>query len=134
MSVATETISCYVCGQVHALNAQCCADLLHAPRPALRPLGSRVLVRPDPRPAPSTVIETVSYVDPPETSGQVVALGKRFVCDQCHARRPAAVRPGDRVVFSGTAGQYVHVGADLFVMLDEADVLAVVPQEGTHGS
>lgn len=129
MSTFTETIACYVCGQVHAINAQCCADRLNAPRTSLRPLGARVLVTPDPPKRRSALLETVEYATPPETSGEVVGVGKRFLCEGCQALRPVTLRPGDRVLFPPTAGQDVRIGEKTYIILDERDVLAVVGQE-----
>ena len=92
----------------------------------LRPVGTRVLVVPDPVPKRSDLIETVEYVTPLETSGRVVGLGRAFVCDTCGARRASPLRVGDRVVFSHVAGQDVTLGDQRYLMLDEGDILAVV--------
>lgn len=119
-----ETIQCLVCGRTHDFGLQCSVTPATAAAP-LRPIGSRLLVAPDAPPKYSAILETVEYHRPPETSGRVVALGKRFVCEACGTARPPRVQIGDRVIFSGVVGQDVTLGAEHYVMLDEGDVLAI---------
>lgn len=121
--MSQELIACLVCGRTHDFGAQCRAQA--APAVPLRPVGSRLLVAPDAPPKRSALLETVEYARPAETSGRVVALGRRFLCEACGTARTPRVQLGDRVVFSAVVGQDVALGPEHYVMLDEGDVLAV---------
>jgi len=96
----------------------------------VHPIGARVLVRPAPPPRRSTVLDVVEAVPPVPTSGQVVALGRRQTCGRCGAPAPASVVVGDVVLFAPSAGQEVRVGGRDYVLLEAADVLAVIPLAG----
>ena len=92
----------------------------------VRPVGTRVLVVPDPPPRRSAVIDTIEYAPALETSGRVVGLGQRRLCERCGAARAPSLHVGDRVLFSHVSGQDVTIGDRRYLMLDEQDVLAVV--------
>jgi chaperonin GroES len=119
----------------------------------LKPLGDRVLIKPE---LPAETTESGLYVAEqrkPEQTGTVIAVGpcahprkaeaeelaSRLV--QYHpqeeevaellldlVRREPQVKPGDYVVFSWTAGQEIWVedGSERYLLLREDDLLAVV--------
>jgi len=84
----------------------------------LRILGQRVLVRPDKREmampegivAPDTAIASEA-----EVSGLVEEIGPGVT----------TVQVGDRVLFAPAAGFEVHVGRERWLVVDEAQLMAV---------
>ena len=120
----------------------------------LRPLGDRVLIRPDV--APTQTQSGLHLVEhwPDEVSGTVIAVGtpkhpkadeaealaSQFCSDeecQCSDRaaaqllreltaREPVVAVGDRVLFSRIAGQDVQIDDTRYVLMREADLLAVL--------
>jgi chaperonin GroES len=96
----------------------------------LKPLGDRILVKPTPA-APLTSesgIEIVGGYTPPAVMGTVEALGDTH-CPHCKTLRPPHVSLGDVVIFAPSAGEDVEVDGQSFIMLREADLLAVASQE-----
>ena len=94
-----------------------------------RPLGDRVLIRPDP--VPDQTASGLHVVDhwPAETTGEVVATAPRIhqSCPGCGAAldRSPTVRAGQTVIFAPTAGQELRVDDTRYMLLTEADLLAV---------
>jgi chaperonin GroES len=95
--------------------------------PKVRPLGDKVLVKRD---EAETRTESGLYLpekakDKPK-SGTVTAVGPGAVNTDTGARIPLTLKPGDKVLFTSYAGTEIKVeGVDLLI-LDEADILAVV--------
>jgi len=121
----------------------------------LRPLGSRLLVKPDP---PATMIGGIlvpaSAEKPPAMTGTVIALGRgpasahrvrqdtlaevreafeaigfTVVADKALARLMPIdlhdVAVGDWVCFAFTAGTNLTINGELFILLEEDDIEAV---------
>lgn len=120
----------------------------------LRPLGDRILIKPE---LPSAVTDSGLHLAEqrkPEQTGTVIAVGpcphprkaeaEALAADlmvwaddgpqQAAAmlrdlvRKEPQVKPGDYVVFSWTAGQEIWIedGADRYLLMREDDILAVV--------
>ncbi len=98
-----------------------------ASTPKVRPLGDKVLVKRD---EAETRTESGLYLpekskDKPK-SGTVTAVGPGAVNTETGARIPLTLKPGDKVLFTSYAGTEIKIeGVDLLI-LDEADILAVV--------
>ena len=124
----------------------------------LRPLGDRVLVKPEANPEQTDSGLWLSEHWKPEEAGTVVAVGlathpqkqdaeehARFLEQQCGfvvsrgldvqptadllrdlVRREPLVHIGDYVLFSWAAGHEVLIEDERYLLLREADILAVV--------
>lgn len=95
--------------------------------PAVRPLGDKILVKRD-----EAATKTESGIFLPESSkdrpktGVIEAVGSGQINTDTGERIPLTVKKGDRVIFTSYAGTEIKVeGVDLLI-LDEADILAVV--------
>lgn len=90
---------------------------------AITPLGARVLVEPI---APKTVtesgIELIEHYHP-ETMGRVIACGEILP-----PVPPDAVKVGDVVLFSWSAGQELMLPEGRALMLHQDDILAIVEE------
>lgn len=108
------------------------AESAEAPKPwtRMRPVGSRVLVRPE-----MTEEKTDGGMFIPSTArkplpqGTVVAAGSGRTLANGDVV-PLAVAPGDRVVFRAKAREStVEIGSEKLVMVDEAEILGVLTEE-----
>ena len=96
----------------------------------VRVTGDRILVRPIVKrlETESGLILPSTILDEPETSGVVVALGHGPVTSK-GVPLDHFVGVGDTILFSPTVGQEVEMLGERFIMMKEADVLAVIEQE-----
>ncbi len=92
----------------------------------LRPLGSRVVVRPlqSEEKTPSGIIIPDTAKEKPKR-GEVIAVGsgKRLKNGKTV---PLDVMVGDKVIFSEYAGDEVEVKGEKYLIMDESDILAIV--------
>jgi chaperonin GroES len=93
----------------------------------LRPLGDRVLVRPDDsdKPLPSGLVIPDTAKEKPQ-EGIVLGVGPGGFHDG--VRVPLDVKEGDRVVYSKYGGTEVIVEGEDLLILAERDILGVVGQ------
>jgi chaperonin GroES len=121
----------------------------------LRPLGDRVLIKPEPNPDQTESGLWLSEHRKPEEAGTVVAVGTPVhprkaeveelarACEldaDCNPDvadvlrslvvREPVVRVGDYVLFSWAAGQELTIEDERFLLLRESDILCVVDPEG----
>lgn len=99
----------------------------------LKPIGDRVLIKPEAQPQVSDGgLHLVEHWKP-EVTGTVAAVPDRVPvrCRQCEAdlSRPCEVQPGDYVVFSWADGQEVFIDDDRYILMRESDIKAVVELE-----
>ena len=118
----------------------------------LRPLGDRVLIRPEANPEQTASGLWLSEHRKPEEAGTVVAVGRPVhpqraatlrlarrlrkrgaqhdagLVEALVTRKPA-VAVGDFVLFSWNVGQDVSVNDERYLLLREDDLLAVVDSE-----
>jgi chaperonin GroES len=94
----------------------------------VRPLGDRLLVEPI-----EGESQTSSGIILPETAkekpqeGRVLAAGPGRLAEG-HQRLPMEVDEGDRVLFARYAGTEVKLEEKDLLILQESDILAVVPE------
>ncbi|HFB67529.1 MAG TPA: co-chaperone GroES [Calditrichae bacterium] len=92
----------------------------------LRPLGSRVVVRPlqSEEKTPSGIIIPDTAKEKPKR-GEVIAVGsgKRLKNGKTV---PLDVMVGDKVIFSEFAGDEVEINGEKYLIMDESDILAIV--------
>ncbi len=92
----------------------------------LRPLGSRVVVRPleAEEKTPSGIIIPDTAKEKPKR-GEIIAVGsgKRLKNGKTV---PLDVMVGDKVIFSEYAGDEVEVNGQKYLIMDESDILAIV--------
>ena len=92
---------------------------------ALKPLGSKVLVKPDPEEE-----KTKGGIILPDTAkkksqeGVVVAVGEGKLLENGQ-RVPLSVKVGDRVVFSKYGGTEVEIDGEEYIILDEDSIYAI---------
>jgi len=91
----------------------------------LRPLGDRVLVRPDDsdKPLPSGLVIPDTAKEKPQ-EGVVLGVGPGGFHDG--QRVPLDVKEGDRVVYSKYGGTEVIVEGEELLILAERDILGVI--------
>lgn len=89
-----------------------------------RPLGTRLYVKPTPRPATTASGLVLPDTWEPETTGTVMALGTAVT--RKDATLLNQLKVGDAVVFSWQSGQEVLVEGDRWIVLDAKDVIAVI--------
>lgn len=99
----------------------------------LKPLGDRVLIRPEEQPKQTdSGLHLVEHWKP-EVTGTVAAVPECIPvpCPTCEqdVLRPCEVQPGDYVVFSWSDGQEVFVDGERFLLMRESDIKAVVEVE-----
>lgn len=92
----------------------------------IKPLGDRVVIE-----AIAKEETTASGIVLPETAkekpqeGKVVAVGSGTLKDG--ERIPLELKEGDRVIFSKYAGTEVKLDGKEYLIMREADVLAILP-------
>jgi chaperonin GroES len=91
----------------------------------LRPLGDRVLVRPEEgeETLPSGLVLPDTAKEKPQ-EGTVLAVGPGQYWEG--SRIPLDVKVGDRVIYSKFGGTEVKVGGEDLLIMQERDVLGVV--------
>jgi chaperonin GroES len=90
----------------------------------VRPIATKV------QQSGSIVLADVTYT--PDTTGEVIALAERFVCPECGGGDfDCEVQVGDVVMFAPSAGNLVAFNGQDFLLMREADVLAIV-EEGVE--
>jgi chaperonin GroES len=95
------------------------------PNMKLRPLGNRVLVRPE-----EALTKTASGIVLPENAkekpqvGKVIAIGTGKVLDN-GTKVPMEVKTGDRILYSKYAGTEIKIGGDEHLILAETEILAI---------
>jgi chaperonin GroES len=91
----------------------------------LRPLGDRVLVRPDDsdKPLPSGLVIPDTAKEKPQ-EGLILAVGPGAYHEG--TRIPLDVKEGDRIVYSKYGGTEVTLEGEDLLILAERDILAVV--------
>ena len=100
----------------------------------LKPLGDRVLIKPDTLPEQTDSGLHLVRDWNPEITGEVVAVPERVDahCPDCGSRvfLVPQVKTGDTVVFSWqTPGQEVREDGDRYLLMRESDILAVLESE-----
>ncbi len=92
---------------------------------SLKPLGDRVLVRPEDtdEALPSGLVIPDTAKEKPQ-EGTVLAIGPGAYFEG--KRVPLDVKEGDRVVYSKYGGTEVKVDGEELLILSERDILAVV--------
>lgn len=96
----------------------------------IQPLHDRVLIKPIVNPTETdSGLHLVEHAKP-ETHGTVVATSSHvgIECCECGQRqwRPAAVKPGDHVIFSWDVGQEILMNDERFLLMREEDITAVL--------
>jgi chaperonin GroES len=96
----------------------------------LTPLGDRILIRPDANPDQTESGLHLVEHRKPETMGEVVKVPDRIgtECPEClHTLyRPPSVNVGDTVVFSWQSGQEIVIDDERYILMRDADILAVL--------
>ena len=103
-------------------------------KPLFRPLHDRVVVRrieADERSAGGVIIPDTAVEKPQQ--GDVVAVGSGSISESGEVL-PLDVRAGDRVLFGKWSGTEVTLGGEDFLIMREADLLAVVGLPGKPGT
>lgn len=91
----------------------------------LKPLGDRVLVRfIEGEEKVGSIIIPDTAKDKP-TQGVVEAIGGGKI-DEKGTRRPIQVKTGDKVLFGRYAGTEVRIDNQIFMVLHETEILAVL--------
>ena len=92
----------------------------------IEPFGDRVVIKPldDESTTPSGLVIPDVAREKPQT-GEVVAVGPGELMDEGH-RNPMEAAVGDRVLFSKFAGTEIKLGADLYLVLSQRDILGRV--------
>ena len=92
----------------------------------LQPLADRVVVQPlnEEEKTPGGIYLPDTAKEKPQ-EGKVVAVGPGRVNDKGQ-RIDMTVKVGDRVVYSKYAGTEVEIGGEEYLILSEADILAIV--------
>lgn len=99
-----------------------------APRQTIRPLGDRLLVRPDEQIREiGGIIIPENITEKPKT-GIVLAVGKGMV-NENGTRTAPDMDEGAHVIFSQFAGVDVSLGGTHYLILREGDVLGVIEDE-----
>jgi len=97
-----------------------------ASAPKIRPLGEKVLLKrleAEEKTKGGIVLPDAAKEKPQK--GTVLALGDgKLLKDGTRAKFQIAV--GDKVLFSSYAGTEIKVGAEEYMLMDEADVLAIL--------
>jgi len=95
-------------------------------RASIRPLGEKVLVKrleADERTAGGIVLPDSAKEKPKR--GTVLGVGSGRLLDSGR-RQPLTLKEGDQVLFSSYSGTEVKVNGEEMIIMDEAEVLAVL--------
>lgn len=97
-----------------------------APKSALQPLGSHVIVTRASAAEKSTggIIIPEKAKDKPK-EGKVVAVGPGKVLED-GKRQEMQLKVGDRVLFSSYAGTEVKINGEEYLVMEESDVFGVI--------
>jgi chaperonin GroES len=99
----------------------------------LKPLTDRVLIKPDAVPEQTESGLHLIQDWKPENMGEVVGVAERTesFCPECGGKvfTAPSVKVGDVVLFSWTSGQEIRVNGERFLLMREADLLAVLENE-----
>ena len=97
-----------------------------APKSALQPIGSHVIVQRSSAADKSTggVIIPEKAKDKPK-EGKVIAVGPGKVMED-GKRQAMQLKAGDKILFSSYAGTEVKVNGEEYLVMEETDVFAVV--------
>lgn len=95
----------------------------------LKPLGDRVLIKPDPRPTQTESGLHLVESWQPDNMGEIVAVGPGRACEECGCGLTLSVKVGDFVQFSPLSGQDITVDGERYVLMREADLLTVYEGE-----
>jgi len=92
----------------------------------IRPLGDKVLVRrlEAEEKTPGGIVLPDTAKEKPKR-GRVEAVGEGRLLDNGQ-RAPLQVKKGDEVLFSSYAGTEIKLNGEEYLILDEADILAVL--------
>ncbi|MFN3420308.1 MAG: co-chaperone GroES [Armatimonadota bacterium] len=95
----------------------------------VRPLGSRVLVKPreEEEKTPGGIILPDTAKEKPQ-EGVVIAVGPGKLLENGE-RRPVSVKEGDIVIFSKYAGTEIKIDGEEYLIVDEDSILAVKVEE-----
>ncbi len=91
----------------------------------IKPLGDRILVKPDPEEetTPGGIVLPDTAQEKPQ-KGTVVAVGEGALTED-GTRLPIEVKVGDRVIYSKYGGTEVRDGDEEYVILREDDIYAI---------
>jgi len=97
-----------------------------APKTALQPLGSHVIVSRSSAADKSTggIIIPEKAKDKPK-EGKVLAVGPGKVMED-GKRQEMQLKAGDRVLFSSYAGTEVKINGEEYVVMEESDIFGVI--------
>lgn len=101
---------------------------VEAPTKTIRPLGDRLLVKPDESPRQIGRIVLPENVTEKPKTGVVLAVGLGNV-NQDGSRTQPDVQPGQYIVFSQYGGVDVELDREHYLILREGDVLGVIEEE-----
>lgn len=96
-------------------------------RSSIRPLGEKVIVRrleAEGKTAGGIVLPDSAKEKPKR--GTIMSVGEGRLLDS-GKRHPLQVRQGDTVLFTSYAGTEVKVDGEELIIMDESDILAVLP-------
>lgn len=94
---------------------------------SLSPLADRVVVeRVPPQETTAGGILLPDTVKDKPREGTVVAAGPGRLVESTGERRPLEVHPGDRILFGSYAGEEIRVDGKDYLILKEADILAIL--------
>lgn len=96
-----------------------------ATRQIVRPLGDRVLVKPDEQERMHGRIHLPENITEKPKTGTVLAVGKGLV-NQDGSRTAPDLREGAHVIFSQFGGVDVKLGDETYLILREGDVLGEI--------
>ncbi len=96
-------------------------------RSSIRPLGEKVIVRrleAEGKTAGGIVLPDSAKEKPKR--GTIMSVGEGRLLDS-GKRHPLQVKQGDTVLFTSYAGTEVKVDGEELIIMDESDILAVLP-------
>jgi len=95
----------------------------------LKPLGERVIVRPQSREevTKSGIVLPDTAKEKPQR-GEVIAVGPGRYDDEGEKRIPLDVKVGDKVLFAKYAGTEFKADDEELLILSEKDILAVISE------
>ena len=95
-------------------------------KPKIRPLGSKVLI--ERMEAEETTRGGIVLPDTAKEKpqqGTIVAVGDGKLLDD-GTRADFQVKPGHKVLFASYAGTEIKFGGEVYMLMDESDVLAIL--------